>query len=328
MSNRYPVAKAQPTFTEVHVNRPLTDLSLAYLQQESDFVASKVFPIVGTAKASDNYFSYPKAWWLKAFAEPRGVGAPAPVSGYQLDTATFNATRISIAKEIADPIRNQADIADLDAEAVRWLNQQLMLKMEVDWAAKYFVTGVWGTSTTPSILWDDAASTPIEDVRTAKRTIKTNTGQNANKLVMGAKLFDNLLDHPDIIDRIKYGQTPGAPAMANEQIMAKLFGVDEVLVCRGVQNTAGEGTAVSLSFIAGSRNALLVHAAPSPGLLTPSAGYTFAWQGAPGANAAGMVFKSFRDERRESDVIEGNAWYDQKLVASDLGYAFINAVAA
>lgn len=326
MSTRYPVAKAQPTFTEVHVNRPLTDLSLAYLQSENDFVASRVFPIVPTDKASNNYFRYTKDWFLKSFAQFRGVGAPAPISGYEMDTATYTCNRIAIARDIADPIRAQADIADLDSEAVRWINQQILMKMEIDWAAKYFVTGVWGTSTTPTVLWDDAASTPIEDVRTGRRTIRQNTGQSANKLVVGAKLFDNLLDHPDIIDRIKYGQTPGAPAQANEQILAKLFEVDEVVVCRAIQNTAVEGAAAVLSFIAGSKNALLVHAAPNPGLLTASAGYTFAWAGAPGANQAGMVFKTFRDERIESDIIEGNAWYDQKVVATDLGYAFINAV--
>lgn len=322
------IQKSQPTFTEVHVNRPLTDLSLAYLQSENDFVANKVFPLIGVDKASDLYFSYDKAYWLKSQAQRRAVGGPAARTGYGVTTASFACERDAIAKAVPDPIRNQADIADLDREAVMFVNQQLMLAQEVRWAAKYFVTGVWGTSATPSVLWSDAASTPIEDIRTAKRTIKTNTGQNANKLVLGAKLFDDLLDHPDIIDRLKYGQTPGAPAMASEQALAALFGVAEVHVCRAVQNTAAEGATASLSFVAGSRNALLVHSAPNPGLLTPSAGYTFAWRGAPGANAAGMAFRTYRDDVNESDIVEGEAWYDQKLVASDLGYAFISAVAA
>lgn len=328
MSTTYQVAKAQPTFTEVHVNRPLTDLSLAYLQAENDFVADKVFPLVGVDKASDIYFSYDKAYWLKSQAQRRGVGTPAARTGYGISQATFSCERDAIAKPIPDPIRNQADIADLDREAVMFVNQQLMLIKEVRWAAKYFVTGVWGTSNTPTVLWDDAASDPVQNVRAGIRTIKTNTGQRANKMVCGAKLFDDLLDHPDILDRIKYGQTPGAPAIANEAALAKIFGLDEVVVCRAVQNTAVEGAPASLSFIAGSRNALLVHAAPNPGLLTPSAGYTFAWRGAPGANAAGMAFRTYRDNPNESDIVEGEVWYDQKVVGSDLGYAFINAVGA
>ena len=46
------------------------------------------------------------------------------------------------------------------------------------------------------------------------------------------------------------------------------------------------------------------------------------------SDSAGMYFRTYRDETNESDIVEGNAWYDHKLVASDLGYAFINAVAA
>lgn len=328
MSTRYSVAKAQPTFTEVHVDRPLTDLSLAYLPDAGDFVADRVFPTVPVQKASDQYFSYTKDYWLASQAKKRAVGSPAARSGYGITTASFACTRDAIAHAIPDPIRNQADIADLDREAVMFVNTQLMLAKEVSWAAKYFVTGVWGTSATPTVLWDDAASDPIKDVKTGIRTIKTNTGKMAKKLVLGYKTFDDLIQHPDIVDRIKYGQTPGAPAVANEVALAQIFGLDEVLVCRAVQNTAQEGVAASLSFIAGSRNALLVHTPSAPGLLTAAAGYTFAWAGGPGANNMGMAFRTYRDDPNESDIVEGEVWYDQKLVASDLGYAFINAVGA
>lgn len=328
MSKFIPVAKAQPTFTEVHVDRPLTDLSLAYLPDAGDFVADKVFPTVPVQKASDQYFSYDKRFWLTNGAKPRAVGAPAARSGYGITTASFACIRDAIAKPIPDPIRRQADIADLDREAVMYVNSQLMIAKEVRWAAKYFVTGVWGTSNTPSILWDDSASDPVANIKTGKRTVKTNTGRVPNKLVLGYKTFDDLMEHPDIIDRIKYGQTPGAPAVASEQALAQIFGLDEVIVCRAVQNTAAEDATASLSFIAGSRNALLVHVPSAPGLLTPSAGYTFTWAGGPGANNMGMAFRTYRDDVNESDIVEGEVWYDQKLVASDLGYAFINAVAA
>lgn len=328
MSKLIQVAKAQPTFTEVHVDRPLTDLSLAYLQDENDFVAEKVFPMVPVAKASDNYFSYTKDFWLKSNAQKRGVGAPAARSGYGMTTASYACLRDALAHPIPDPIRAQADIANLDSEAVQYLNQQIRLAKEVDWAAKYFVTGIWGTSNTPATLWDDAASDPVANITTGKRTVKTNTGRVPNTLVLGYKTFDDLVQHPDIVDRIKYGQTPGSAAVANEETLAKVFGVARVVVCRAIQNTAAEGATASLSFIAGSRNALLAYVTPAPGLLTPSAGYTFVWAGAPGANSAGMYMRTYRDDPNESDIIEANAWYDHKVVGSDLGYAFINAVAA
>lgn len=316
---------AQPTLTEVHVNRPLTDLSIAYRNQ-GGYVADRVFPVVPSNNASNLYFSYPKAFWLKSNAQKRAAGTAAARSGYDLETATFTCERDALAHAIPDPIRSNSDVADLDREAMEYVTDQLQRAKEVRWAANYFVTGVWGTSATPSVLWDDAASTPIEDIRTGRRTIKKNTGYDANKLILGYVTADKLLDHPDIIDRIKYGQTAGKAAMANEQILAQLFGVDEVLICGAIQNTGSEGGTAAYSFIAGDNDALLVHAASRPGIRTPSAGYTFTWAGAPGGNPQGAYIKTFRDELNESDIVEGNQWYDQKLVASDLGYFFLNAV--
>jgi hypothetical protein len=89
------------------------------------------------------------------------------------------------------------------------------------------------------------------DVRTAKRAIAEKTGYEPNKLVLGRPVFDALLDNPSIIDRIKYGQTPGDAAMARQDMLARLFGVDEVVVMNAVENTAKEGQSNSHSFIGG-----------------------------------------------------------------------------
>ena len=41
-----------PTASDVHVNRPLTNISIAYTQDASTFVADKVFPNIPVAKQS------------------------------------------------------------------------------------------------------------------------------------------------------------------------------------------------------------------------------------------------------------------------------------
>ena len=60
--------------------------------------------------------------------------------------------------------------------------------------------------------------------------------------------------------------------------------------------------------------------------MTPSAGYTFSWNGWMGATGMGHRIKSFRLERNESDRIEVQMAYDQKMVGADLGYFFDAAV--
>ena len=36
----------EPQLNSVHVNRPLTNISQAYMQDASDYIADKIFPVV------------------------------------------------------------------------------------------------------------------------------------------------------------------------------------------------------------------------------------------------------------------------------------------
>ena len=92
-----------------------------------------------------------------------------------------------------------------------------------------------------------------------------------------------------------------------------------------IQNTAGEGLADSNAFIGGKR-ALLSYAPARAGLMTASAGYTFAWRGYLGNTQASAVSR-FRLERNKVDRLEIEAAFDQKRVAADLGYFFASIVA-
>ena len=88
-----------------------------------------------------------------------------------------------------------------------------------------------------------------------------------------------------------------------------------------IQNTAAEGATAVHVFI-GGQHALLAYRAPSPGLMTPSAGYTFSWTGLLGSTTDGMRIMRFRMDQIKSDRVEIEMSYDQKLVSPDLGYFF------
>jgi len=47
----------QPTARDVHVNAPLTNISIAFLQTQDSFVASRVFPSIPVTKQSDRYYT-------------------------------------------------------------------------------------------------------------------------------------------------------------------------------------------------------------------------------------------------------------------------------
>ena len=316
-------AKAQPTVSDVHVNRPLTDVSVAFMQSDQDFVATRVFPTVPVAKQSDLYFIYSREDWFRSQAQRRAPGTESAGSGWDLSTDNYFAHKYAIHKDVSDDIRANADQAiRIDQDATQYATQQCMLIREITWMESYFVTGVWTNESTPVTLWDAGGSTPIEDISDEIINVKAATGFKPNVVVMSPRVWNVLKNHPDFVARVNAGQTPGVPAVFNLEAFAAVLEVDEAMVAWGVQNTAAEGATEATDFIAGN-NLLLAYRAPSPSLLTPSAGYTFAWTGLLGAGAFGNRMKRFRIERIESDRVECELAFDTKVVSADLAHFFL-----
>ena len=79
----------QPTLASVHVDRPLTNLSIAFLQQPDKFVAQNVFPRVSVAKQSDLYFTFAREDFNRIVMQKRGLSSPSAGSGYALCTDSY-----------------------------------------------------------------------------------------------------------------------------------------------------------------------------------------------------------------------------------------------
>lgn len=327
----------QPVAGDVHVNRPLTNISIAYVQSASRFVAARVFPNIPVEYKSDVYYTYDRGDFNRDEMEERAPSTESAGGGYRIDnTPNYNARVYAFHKDIDDQIRRNSDsVLQPDREATIFVTNKALIKREKLWVSKYFTGSVWsndwdGVASGPTgsqvLQWNDPASTPIENVRSAKTAVLESTGFEPNKLVLGRRVYDALLDHPDFVDRVKYGQTANGAAIVNAQILAQLFEVDEVLVMSSIENTAAQGVSAAHSFIGGKR-ALLCYAAPEPGIMTPSAGYTFSWTGFLGAGAEGNRIRSFRQEQKSSDRVEIEMAFDQKLIAADLGFFWDTIVA-
>jgi len=313
----------KPTNRDVHVDRPLTNLSVAYMQSAAGFISDKVFPPVPVMKKSDSYFTYAKDDWFRIDAKERAPSTESAGGGYELSTETYVCKRYSFHKDVDDELRANADQPiNPDRDATEYITRQLMLKREKLWTEKYFTTSVWGADVTPGTLWSASGSDPIGDVDAQKDSIESVTGFRPNVLVVGPRVHTVLKNHADVQERIKYTQR----GIVTEELLASLLGVDKYLVARAVVNSAKEGQTASMDYMYG-KNALLVYAAPSPGIMQPSGGYTFSWNGLLGAGATGSRIKRFRMDEIESDRVEGDMAFDQKVVGADLG-VFLNGVIA
>lgn len=328
---------AQPTRGDVHVNKPLTNISIAFMQEARNFVSDTVFPNIPVPNVSDRYYTYDRGYFNRDEMQERAPGTESAGSGYAVDnTPTYYCKVYAFHHDVPDQVRSNADSpVQPDRDATQLVSQKALIKREKLWVARYFQPALWtfdvdGVAGVPGagqvLQWSDANSTPIEDIAAAMDAVLEETGFLPNKLIVGRQVWTALKNHPDIIDRVKYGQTPGGTAKISLQALADLFEVEQIVVMNAIENTSKEGAANNHAFI-GGKKALLVYAAPSPGLQVPTAGYTFSWSGFLGAGAMGGRIKKFRMEELESDRVEIQMAFDQKLVSADLGYFFDTIVA-
>lgn len=323
----------QPSLNDVHIDAILTNISTAYIQR-SGFIANQVFPVVPVDKQSNKFFVYNKGDWFRDEAEIRGDGMESVASGYTLSTDTYSCDVYSIAKDIGYQLLANAD-APLNPkrDATEFVTQRLLLKQEKDWVSTFFKTSVWGQTDQTGVSgapttnqfrqWSDYVnSDPLVDVEGWKETILASTGMMPNTLVLGYQVYRQLKNHPDVVDRFKYTSS----SIVTTDMLSALFDVERVLVASAVENTAAEGATGSYSFTHG-KAAMLCYVAPSPSLLQPSAGYTFAWTGISGGLGENVGIKDIPAPLRQADRIQAEAAWDNKIIGSDLGIFATTAVA-
>lgn len=326
---------------DVHVKQPLTNVAVAYMQSAENFIADKVFPIVPVAKQADLIWNFNPEQFNKDLMRQRAPATESAGVGMTQSLESYYAYVWALHHDVSDQERGNADsIFALDSQATELLTNAALIRKEVGFVNSFLTSGKWDTNVTgvasaPSagqfVQWDQAASTPIEDIREQKRRVQARTGFKPNKLVLGKKTYDDLVDHPDLVDRVKYGQTPNGAAQVNKQAMAALLEVDEILVAEAVinSNTVGAvpGTTADTDFIF-ANGALLVYTPRVASTKMPAAGVTFSWTGWMGASQQGFRVKKFRMEQLEADRIEIQGAWDQRLIGSALGVFFNNAVSA
>lgn len=314
---------AQPTPGDVHVNAPLTNIVVAFMQAATAFIAHRVFPVVPVEQQSNLYYQFTKEDFFRDQAKPRAPGTESAGGGFNLSTGSYSCLVEAIHKDIDDQLRANADsVLSLDRAAAEFCAQQMLIRRERRWATNFFTTGVWGTDVTPSTLWSAAAGDPMADVEVGKMAILATTGFMPNTIVMGAQVLSALRNNAKVRDQFKYTSAESI----NEAMIARYLGVERVFVMNSVYTSSVEGNATQTTQLIGGKHALLCYSAPSPSIMMPSAGYVFSWNGYHGASD-GMRVKRFREERIASDRVEMESAYDFKKISAALGYFFNGAVA-
>lgn len=304
-----------PASNQIHQNKPLEGISIAYKNEE--YIADKVCPSYPVKHESDTYYVYSMDT-LRLPETLRAVGAEAHEGDWNLSTASYVLDEHALKHLVADRQRENADAAlDLDVDATELLTDRILFRKEKQLIDLLQANGTWANelSLAATNTWSlqTVVSDPIPMMDTATATILQSTGKRPNMCVLSLAGFNAAKNHMSVLDRVKYTSADSV----TEAMLAKLFNIAEVHVSRAIENTADEGLTDSLSFLM-TDCAWVGYVEKSPGLRKVSALYNFVKGPTP------YEVKKYRVEERDGDMIEVSSRFKQHIIASGCGFAFWN----
>ena len=304
-----------PLISQIRQNRVLTNLSLEYTPGQ--YISTEVAPRVPVAQESDIYYVYD----FSAFNIPETLREPRARYNqvdWTVSTATYFAQEFGLEQPIDDrERRNAVGVLDLERDSTRNLTSQLLNAREQRVANVVKSTASYPAGHTVTLSgtaqWSDPDdSDPMGDIADGRAAIQAATGLLPNTLLIGYAVFEALLVNEQIRSYVALG------TLITEELLARLFRVQRVIVGSVHNNTAREGQAVALGDLWGN-DAILFHKAnTSPAIRTPSFMYQFV--------AADFRVFQYRNEEIASDIIRVNEITAEKMVAPALGYLIKSAV--
>lgn len=302
----------------IHVDRPLTNISIGY--RSEGVIADELFPSVPVQKESDTYYIFDKANSLRTPLTFRANGAEAIEDNMAMSTLTYRLEEHALKEFISQRDRDNADPGiNLEVSTVEDLTDKILRQREGDAARLLFTAGNWAnvSSLAAAGAWsaNTSVSNPILNADSAASTIMLQTGKGPNTCVLDARTWFAVKEHTSTVQRVMYSSADSV----GPDLVARLFGVEKLLVASATENTADEGLAFTMAYI-WTDSAWFGYVERNPGLKKPSALYVMK------KSAGGVAVKRWKDEPRNGDFIEVSHFYDHVAPSSDAGYLVINTV--
>lgn len=198
-------------------------------------------------------------------------GKPYSLDQYSLD--------VPVPREHADEAATVPGI-DLGKRAVNTAMDTLTLTLEIEQAELASNPASYNAANRLALSgadrWSDPNSTPIADIEDAKSQVRTTSGIEPNRMVIGSKGFTALKNHPKIVERFKYTTADSITA----KMLAGLFDLDELAVGKATYVDSNDPGA-PFREAWGNIAALAYVPTQDAALEQPSFGYTYTLKGHP-----------------------------------------------
>jgi hypothetical protein len=289
----------------VHVDGPLTDVSVKYFNDE--FIGERICPIVQVRKQSDLYYIYGKENF-KRIESNRAPGDAARTISHTYKTAPYFCRSSSLNEKVPNEVRENADTPlDPEIDATENVTEVLQLNKEVR-VRDMLYNGIT-VSHSPVIKWDAANNIFDKDILTGVASIHKRSLRRANKMIIPWHVAVALTTNSVIKELVKY--TMNILTIGSAILLPNPLWGMEVLIAGAGENTANLGQTETLNYVWGD-TIILAYVNPSPGLKRMSLGYIFQWKA--------RETTKWYEQKEKSTYVEVEEYADEKVVCAECGY--------
>lgn len=249
-----------PALGEVHIDRALTNLSIAYRNEE--YVAETVAPVLPVDKRSDRYFVYARDTFLRstgldANGNARSIRRPtaeATEIDYSLSNDPYFCEEFALSELVPYEIIQAADMPLQPlVDATEHLTERQMLDLEMmvanqamklgNFPSANKVTLTTGGTGTSWNSYASANSAPFSNFSTAKNAVRAGIGRVPNYVLINYQAAETLSGHPAYLDRYKY---TSSESLTKSGLVPILRGLT-VVEGSAIRATSAEGAATFTS---------------------------------------------------------------------------------
>lgn len=304
----------------VHVDSLLATMSVMYANDE--YIGERLMPAVSVGKRSDKFATYPKRQRF-AFPDDR-IGYRASANELEATRATDNYSVEDFgyinALDLETVVNEDAPLNEM-LDVIEAINEGIAFRREKRLVALLVASGSYsGNTAATATPWDNASGgSVVADLLAADAGLFTGATPTVKIGFCGLTVWNSCIATNPKLLSLYAGVGTG---LVTPELVAKYFGLDEMLIGRAREDTANEGQTASYSRMWSTDVFGIVRVARRPSTRSLHFGSTFRMKGDP-----------FTTEWPDPKIGKRGGVYgrvavseDHKIVAADAGFLVTNCI--
>ena len=310
----------RPSSTLASLRPDLKDALLEFdlFMNQEKMIGLQVMPVIETQMQAGSFPKIKKASLLANAETARASGGSYNQIGFEFEDDTFVTKENGLMMPIDERKKSMYDQFGLETMYAGIVRDVVLRNMEKRIADKVFDSSTF-TPTAVTNEWDDEDNaTPIDDVEARVQTLM-DRGVYPNALIISEKVFRNLRNCQQIIDRIASAGAGSAtkPTDITRAMLAQCFDLEKIIVGGAMTRTSADGAATTTlaPIWSGEYAAVCRVANPGDPVSNPCIGRVFHW-GGDGSSIDG-TYETWWDEDVRSNKIRYRMETQERILYSD-----------